>query len=486
MYNGQAFMEEQRKEMSFLHVDGKEIRNQEGRKVFLRGVSLGGWLNMENFITGHLGSESIARSTVREELGEERAAAFFDTLLDCFVTEEDFKFLAHLGATMVRIPFNYRHFEDDMNPGVYREGGFTYLDRAVEWAKKHGLYVVLDLHAAQGWQNEGWHSDNAANITLLWTNRDYRNRVKRLWASIAERYKDEDHIAGYDLLNEPEAPTIEVLNEVHHEIVTAIRAVDTAHIIFLEGNNYSRDFAGFEEPFDDNLVYSSHQYIPSTAAGRRYPGMTGSTYIDRAWIEKELLARTTWIVERNRPSWIGEFGALYDGPTGSPTGADLARLEALKDQLELFGEHEQHWTLWTYKDVGVQGLVVPKRGAAYLERIKPISEIKMELGLDSWTAREQGLLRVEAASIMRVVGDRIASRFHDYSLDFGSKGYRRIGRNGICSAISNLLAPLYADRFREMTADEIRKMVREAFELRNCERREYLIDLLKQALRPKG
>ena len=55
--------------MSFLHVDGRYIKDEEGKKVFLRGVSFGGWLNMENFITGYPGSESVVRRAVREELG---------------------------------------------------------------------------------------------------------------------------------------------------------------------------------------------------------------------------------------------------------------------------------------------------------------------------------------------------------------------------------------------------------------------------------
>ena len=44
--------------MALLQVRGKDIVNQKGEKVYLRGVSFGGWLNMENFITGYIGSES--------------------------------------------------------------------------------------------------------------------------------------------------------------------------------------------------------------------------------------------------------------------------------------------------------------------------------------------------------------------------------------------------------------------------------------------
>ena len=34
--------------------------------------------------------------------------------LDCFFTSSDAKFFASLGLNCIRVPFNYRHFEDDM------------------------------------------------------------------------------------------------------------------------------------------------------------------------------------------------------------------------------------------------------------------------------------------------------------------------------------------------------------------------------------
>ena len=268
--------------MGFLQVKGKYIVDSEtGENVFLRGVCLGGWLNMENFITGYPGVESTIRRTIMEELGEERYNAFFTSLLDSFITEDDFKFLSEIGATVVRIPFNYRHFEDDANPGQYNPIGFYYLDRAVEWAKKYSIYVILDLHSAQGWQNPDWHSDNPYGVSLLWEDRSYQERVKILWLYIAEHYKNEPWVAGYNLINEPTAPNMKILNRLYKEWVRAIREKDKLHIIFIEGNMYSTIFEGLDEPFDNNLVYSSHNYTIATRMARKYPGYVGDLYIDK-------------------------------------------------------------------------------------------------------------------------------------------------------------------------------------------------------------
>lgn len=468
--------------MGFLHIKQEYILDDKENKLFLRGVCFGGWLNMENFITGYLGAESSVRRAVKEELGDERYQAFFSSLLDSFITEGDFAFLKEIGATVVRIPFNYRHFEDDLTPANYNPSGFYYLDRALEWAKKYNIYIILDLHAAPGWQNQGWHSDNPYGISLLWSDKNYQDRVKNLWVYIADHYKDEEWIAGYNLLNEPNAPSIEILNKVYREWTSAIRSVDKNHIIFIEGNRYSQVFEGLDEPFDDNLVYSSHNYTIATHRARKYPGYVGNVYADKNWMERIFLERNKWILEHKRPSWVGEFGALFDGPVDSPTNADIARLMALKDQLEIFNKYEQHWTIWTYKDVGVQGLVVPKEDSEYMKRIRPILELKKKLGLDSWTSRGHGLLMSETVRMIELIAQTVSEIVKDYSLDYLSFT-RELGDRVIHGAVSNFVAPLYALQFADMTKEEIESMHRNAFEFSNCEKRTYLIEVLKEALK---
>jgi aryl-phospho-beta-D-glucosidase BglC (GH1 family) len=49
-----------------------------------------------------------------------------------FFGDADAKFFASLGLNCIRLPFNYRHFEDDMAPRVLKTGGFKHLDRVVE------------------------------------------------------------------------------------------------------------------------------------------------------------------------------------------------------------------------------------------------------------------------------------------------------------------------------------------------------------------
>ena len=69
---------------------------------------------------------------MQKVLGKESCDYFFDKWLEYFFTEADAKFFASLGLNAIRIPFNYRHLEDDMNPRVLKTEGFKHLDRVID------------------------------------------------------------------------------------------------------------------------------------------------------------------------------------------------------------------------------------------------------------------------------------------------------------------------------------------------------------------
>lgn len=124
-----------------------------GNVVLLRGAGLGGWMNQENFITGYPGREFQIREALEEVLGKQKADFYWDKFLEYFFTKDDAVFFRSLGLNCIRIAINYRHFEDDMNPRVLKEGGFKWLDRVIDLCAAEGIYTIIDLHAAAGGQN---------------------------------------------------------------------------------------------------------------------------------------------------------------------------------------------------------------------------------------------------------------------------------------------------------------------------------------------
>ncbi len=276
----------------FVHTRGTEVIGTDGQPVRLRGVCIGGWLNMENFITGYAANESLMRSGVREVLGQERYTLFFERLLANFFGPADAGFLASIGVNSVRIPLNYRHLEDDADPFVVKQEGFRHLDRAIAACAGNGIYSIIDLHAVPGSQNQHWHSDNATHRALFWEQRQFQDRAVHLWEAIADHYKDEVWVAGYNLLNEPADESRQAIGPFYARLVEAIRGVDPHHVLFVDGNTYATEFDVFEERWE-NTVYTCHDYVRSgLGRGGPYPGLTDGVYVDRAAVEKTFLKRS--------------------------------------------------------------------------------------------------------------------------------------------------------------------------------------------------
>ena len=365
---------------AFLKTHLNTIHNQAGEHVTLKGVGLGGWMNMENFITGFPANEEAFRRVVTRSLGDEKANYLFDRYLDYFFSDGDAQFIRSLGLNLVRLPFNYRHFEDDMNPFVIRESGLRQLDRAVEICARHELYTILDLHAAPGYQNQDWHSDNPTSQALFWQHKHFQDRAVWLWEILAERYQGNPWIAGYNPLNEPSDPSGAVIDPFYRRVVAAIRKTDPDHIIFLEGNRYSQDFSVLGSPID-NIVYTLHDYaVPGFIDGGSYPGNSRGEYYDRSVLHDRFLTNCQYMLENQTPIWVGEFGPVYTGNLE----ADAMRYQLLDDQLSFYKELGASWCLWTYKDIGLQGVLNLKPESKWIQKIQPILDKKAALGVDSW------------------------------------------------------------------------------------------------------
>ena len=372
-----------------LRVEGTRIMSGQ-EPVVLRGFGLGGWMNMENFITGYPGTESQQRRALRRVLGDEAYGRFFDRFLSVFFTDEDAAFLRSLGLNSVRVPFNYRHFEDDDAPFVIKQEGFRLLDSVVETCARHGISTILDLHAVPGAQNQHWHSDNPTQWAQFWSQRQFQDRVVNLWEHLAEHYRDNPWVAGYNPVNEPADAHGDVIRPFYERLEAAIRAIDPRHILFLDGNRYSTQFDQLGDPMP-NCVYTAHDYaLPGFVDGGPYPGVSRGRFVDRDQVEETFLERTAYMRETGTPIWVGEFGPVY---TGDPE-RDGERYRLLEDQLEIYSRHDASWALWTYKDIGLQGVVHADPESAYIRRIAPILEKKARLGVDSWGSTDEGVRHI--------------------------------------------------------------------------------------------
>jgi endoglucanase len=471
--------------MDMLQIKDGKIVDASGQPVWLRGTCVGGWMNMENFINGYPGAEHTLRATFAREIGKDKAQFFFDRLLDYFLTEDDIKFMKASGSTVVRLSFNYRHFERDDRPFEYMEDGFERLDRAVQWCTKHGLYVILDFHAVQGWQSTNWHCDNANRISLIWQFPHFQNRFVALWEELARRYKGNPTIAAYNLMNEPltdsnfgmfgetRQPQWDIINALYRRTVDAIRAIDPDHIIMLEGDNFSKLFSGLEAPFVPNLGYSSHNYNSAGFGPGAYPGYAEGVYWD-AEEQEDLFLRqegTQYSKQHNVPLWIGEFGSVYNGPAEEVPD----RMRALDDYIAIFEAQKVHWTTWTYKDVGVMGWVHLDPESEYMRLIKPMLDAKRRLNTDFWMrwlpdTPAKDMVRTLARYTEEVIGDPAIQH---------PVNYRFMTQATLAGYVAGQMQAPFARLFKGMSETKIDEVL-QAFSFKNCVVHADLMSVIKQ------
>jgi endoglucanase len=473
--------------MDMLQVSGKQIVDSEGKPMFLRGVCVGGWMNMEEFINGYPGSEHGTRDLMEQVNGSEKAEFFFDRMLDYFFAEDDVSYLKSLGATVVRLPLNYRHFEADAEPFNYLEKGFSRLNQALDWCEKHGIYVILDMHSVQGWQNTDWHCDNSTRHTLFWKHPHFQERFIALWREFARRYRGRAVIAGYNVMNEPVTnapygrfgsgykPNWSIINCVYRRAVTEIRKIDPDHIIFLEGDYFSSQFDGLEAPFAANLVYSSHNYNAGGFGPGPYPGVINGVYWDRGQQEKVFLTHsgTRFAMKYNVPLWVGEFGAAYNGPANEI--AD--RLRSLDDQLSVYNEHGIHWTLWTYKDIDVMGWVQPNSSSEYVRTIRSVLDAKKALATDFWMG---WVAPTPAMQKVYELANWIETVIEDDAIDSGANR-RYLAQAALSGYTAGLLQGVYAQVFKPMTRDDLDRALK-SFALKECVPHQALISVIQKYL----
>ncbi|OAL52055.1 glycoside hydrolase, family 5 [Pyrenochaeta sp. DS3sAY3a] len=373
---------------SILRVSGTSIVDDEGKKVVLKGVGLGGLLNMENFITGFTGHEHEHREAMAHVLGKEKAEFYFSRLLDYFFTDKDAEFLASLGLNSIRVPINYRHFEDDLNPGHIKPEGFRLLDRVIESCRKHNIYVIIDLHTAPGGQNQDWHCDSGLTKALFWKFKEFQDRVVNLWVEIATRYRNDPAIAGYNPLNEPADSEHVNVVAFYVRIEKAIRSVDPNHMLFIDGNTYSMDFTHFPKEPLPNSVYACHDY--STYGFPRGGTYTGSEE-QKAKLRSSFERKAKFMREANVPIYNGEFGPVYASSEENGMSAEevnACRFALVREQLSIYQETDVNWSIWTYKDVGYQGMVRTNLESPIMKLLAPFLQKKRDLSADFWGSND--------------------------------------------------------------------------------------------------
>jgi endoglycosylceramidase len=275
------------------------------------------------------------------------------------LSEDDFAQMAALGMNVVRLGVSWSRIEP--RPGRYDEGYLRRTDQAVAWAKRHGLYTVIDMHQ-DGWSNlptpagtscplgtsrmdgydgaPAWATKADGAPRCQFTGRDIspagnraftnfyydrdgvQSRLVKVWGMLAGRFGGDPAVAGFDPLNEPgfgeQAPLTStlLLGRFYDRVLRAIRSAESRpHLLFAEPSIFWSG-TGFDAiprgsfTSDPDIVFAPHLYAESITMDASI-GLPVMTSVEHGFV----LARRA---AGDLPVWSGEWG--FWGDAGSVAG----------------------------------------------------------------------------------------------------------------------------------------------------------------------
>jgi hypothetical protein len=291
------------------------------------------------------------------------------------LTEADFAGIQSLGMNVARLLVHWSRLEPER--GRFDAAYLGEIRQAVGWARRHGIYVVLDMHQdawgkyiaspkdeacppgfsrQQGWDGAPeWATLTDGLPTCRFQIREIAPAVGQAWQSfyldrggiqselvktwvyLAKAFAAEPAVVGYDLLNEPNtgfgpgAEDATMLGLFYNRAIAAIRAAETSqrrgfpHIVFWEPSVIWSAAAIDATPppplvDDPSTVFSPHLYAESISADGTF-GANVLT-VEQGFANAELVAR-----QYGTTVWSGEWGWFGDPSSNEPAIARYAKQE---------------------------------------------------------------------------------------------------------------------------------------------------------------
>ena len=331
-------------EDDFLKVTGKKVHTvgDESKNVMLEGINVGGLFFIEQWMSPVTPNERVGQwdqkkftETIFNRFGEEKSLKYWETYRNYYWTEDDYIQCKKMGMSVLRLPFNYMTVDPEFHMVRKIEGqkyNFELLDKFIDGAGRHGLYVILDLHGAYGSHNGQDHSGEIiadAKDVDFYSNEEKMQKTIDLWDAISKRYINNPIVAAYDLLNEPGEKAGSTTTR-HFKFMDrcydAIRANNDNHIIMFESCWGVGNLPNPTTYEWTNCIYQLHHYSWTNDLASH------KTFVDNKM--NEINSST-----HNVPYYIGEFFCQKNALSWDYT-------------LKSYKENNLHFTPWTYKVVG--------------------------------------------------------------------------------------------------------------------------------------
>jgi len=163
--------------------------------------------------------------------------------------EQDFIDVKSLGVDVIRLPVRMHSMTGGSPDYTIDPLLFKFLDIAVDWAEKYGIYIIIDNHSFD---------------PVKGTEDDIDRILLPVWSQIARRYRDRSDYVMYEILNEPHGISDARWGTVQGMAIEAIRHIDQRHAIIVGGTDYNSigKLSTIPAYSDPNLIYTFHFYDP--------------------------------------------------------------------------------------------------------------------------------------------------------------------------------------------------------------------------------
>jgi endoglucanase len=255
------------------------------------------------------------------------------------LNEEYFKLIKDAGFDAVRIPIRWSTHATIGEPYAIDPAFFDRVDWAVDQALSNGLLAIINIH----------HYEE-----IMQDPQEHRERFLGLWEQIAEHYQDQPSDLLFEVLNEPNTglgPS--TWNTFLRQAIDTIRRTNPNRTIIVGPANWNNiGMLGFLElPEDDNIIVTVHYYEPFQFTHQGAEWVSGSEpWLGTTWegsdseknaVLEDLDTAASWAQKRNRPVYLGEFGAYSKADIDSR--ARWTRFVAREAE-----ERDMSWAYWEF------------------------------------------------------------------------------------------------------------------------------------------
>jgi endoglucanase len=225
-----------------------------------------------------------------------------------YPAESYYKKYAEQGLKLVRLPFLWERLQPQLDTEL-DAAQLALLTQSLDFAQKHGVKVVLDMHNYYRYYKQPIGSENVPI-------RSFANT----WKRIAQKIGRHPALSGYGLMNEPN--TKGLWPEAALAAAKEIRKIDKINWIYVAGDRFSSAWHWpqsntqlIADPWmrdpANKLIFEAHMYLDRDTSGM-YADKT-ETFAPDLGINRAK-PFVDWLRANNLRGFIGEMGVPHYAP----------------------------------------------------------------------------------------------------------------------------------------------------------------------------